>query len=301
MGGRAPVGFAGGAGGKATRGIDGRSADPGAPLQAHESRARRTPEPPKLPEPGFAPASRPGPGAGDEPTEVERPVVDVRRPWTVYAAGAAALAAALIVVAILIARRGSVAASSSPLFEPEATSAARPVEPTPTPAPAARSTEPTARPAPPPVDPPTEVAATAKPSDAVTAHTDAARSHGAAPSPASEPSAPAADSTARPPRRHPPPQRPPALARPAAEKINAEELYREGLQAWIHGDGKTGLVLCKRVIQASPSFAPPWRVLGLIYEKSGDRASARNAFEKYLQLAPGAPDAPGIRERLDGL
>jgi tetratricopeptide (TPR) repeat protein len=131
-----------------------------------------------------------------------------------------------------------------------------------------------------------------------TPHTD--DTHGAAPTAASEPSAPA-DPTARPPKRHPPPQRPAAPARPAAEKINPEELYKEGLQAWIHGDGKTGLALCKRVIQANPSFAPPWRVIGLIYEKSGDRTSARNAFEKYLQLAPGAPDAPGIRERLDAL
>ena len=37
------------------------------------------------------------------------------------------------------------------------------------------------------------------------------------------------------------------------------------------------------------------------YEKSGDRTSARNPFEKYLKLAPGAPDAPGIRDRLGGL
>ena len=54
------------------------------------------------------------------------------------------------------------------------------------------------------------------------------------------------------------------------------------------------------MIQASPGYAPPWRVIGLIYEKSGDRAGARSAFEKYLQLAPGAPDAPSIRDRLDG-
>jgi hypothetical protein len=263
----------------------------------------RTPEPPKLPDPAPAPAGRPGPAAGDEATEIERPVVDVARPWTMYAAGAAALAAALIVVAILIARRGSVAASSSPLFEPEAASAARPIERPPPPgAPAAEP----ARPAPAPADPPAPVAAAAAPAPAgkppdVATHTDDPRGHGAAPDPASEPGAPAADPTARPPRRHPPPQRPAAPARPAAEKINPEELYREGLQAWIHGDGKTGLALCKRVIQASPSFAPPWRVIGLIYEKSGDRASARNAFEKYLQLAPGAPDAPGIRDRLGGL
>jgi eukaryotic-like serine/threonine-protein kinase len=304
MGGGTPAGSAGGAKGKAPRGIDTRTADPGAPPPIAESAARRTLEPAKLPEPNPAPSGRPGHGAGhgagDEKTEVERPVVDVRRSWTVYAAGAAALVAAVIVVAILIARRGSVAASSSPLFEPESVSAVRTIEP----ASAARPVDPAAPPAPRPVDPPTAGAAAAapasagKPPDVATPHTD--DTHGAAPAPASEPSAPA-DPIARPAKRHPPPQRPAAPARPAAEKINPEELYREGLQAWIHGDGKTGLALCKRVIQANPSFAPPWRVVGLIYEKSGDRTSARNAFEKYLQLAPGAPDAPGIRERLDAL
>jgi hypothetical protein len=272
-----------------------------------ESGARRTPEPPKLPAPNAAPAGRPSPAAGDEATQVERPVVDVGRPWTIYAAGAAALAAALIIVAILIARRGSVAASSSPLFEPETAAIARTIEPAPTaspPAPAAGPAEPAATPVSQPADPPTEVAAAApagQRANAGPAHAEDARGHGAAPGPASEPSAPASEPTARPPRRHPAAPRPAAPPRPAAEKINAEEVYREGLQAWIRGDGKTGLALCKRVIQASPNFAPPWRVIGLIYEKSGDRANARNAFEKYLQLAPGAPDAPGIRERLDAL
>jgi eukaryotic-like serine/threonine-protein kinase len=243
--------------------------------------------PPAPPAPGPSGRVLPGaaPGAGDEATEVERPTVDVQRRWRVYAAGAATLAAALIIVGILIARRGSVAASSSPLFEPEAPSAAEPAEP---------AVPPAARPA----DPPPE-AAPAAPSPAPTPHADDTRGPGAAPSPPSEP---APDPTAaKPPRRHPPPPRPPAPARPAAEKTNPEELLHEALQAWIHGDGKTGLALCKRMIQANPSFAPPWRVIGLIYEKSGEKAAARNAFEKYLQLAPSAPDAPGIRERLDAL
>jgi serine/threonine-protein kinase len=265
---------------------------------------------PVSPEPGPAPADRPRPAAGhgaeNEATVVERPVAGGRRSWAVYAAGATALAAALIVVAILIARRGSVAASAPPLFEPEATLATRPIEPARPNEPATRPAEPETPPAARPADPPAEVAATAppasagKPPEVATAHTEDTRGHGATPSPASDPGAPA-DATTRPPRRHPPPPRPTVPARPAADKVNPEELYKEGLQAWIRGDGKTGLALCKRVIQASPGFAPPWRVIGLIYEKSGDRAGARNAFEKYLQLAPGAPDAAFIRERLDAL
>jgi hypothetical protein len=203
----------------------------------------------------------------------------------VYAAGAGALAAVVIVVAILIARRGSVAASSSPLFDPEATSPARPAEPQ-----AAAAV-----PAPAPADPPEALPPAPAPPPAAPAPPPAA------PSASPEPSPPGADAPSRPAKRHPPAPRPAPPPRPAAEKINPEELYREGLQAWIRGDGKTGLALCKRVIQANPSFAPPWRVIGLIYEKSGEKANARNAFEKYLHLAPNAPDAPGIRDRLDAL
>jgi regulator of sirC expression with transglutaminase-like and TPR domain len=58
------------------------------------------------------------------------------------------------------------------------------------------------------------------------------------------------------------------------------------------------LALYKRVIQASPGYAPAWRGAGLVYEKIGDKAAARAAFQRYLQLAPSAPDAAGIRARL---
>jgi serine/threonine-protein kinase len=269
-----------------------RSEEIGKPARPTEGASVAVNDPPPAPS-----------GAGDGATQVERPMVDVRRRWTVYAAGAAALAAAVIVAGILVARRGSVAASSSPLFEPDAMSAARPVEPAAAGAARPVAPAPPARPAgPPEALPATPAAPAPPPAPAATAHGDD-HSPGAAPSASAEPSPPGADPSPRPARRHPPPPppRPATPVRPAADKVNPEELYREGLQAWIHGDGKTGLALCKRVIQANPSFAPPWRVIGLIYEKSGDKANARNAFEKYLHLAPGAPDAPGIRDRLDAL
>jgi regulator of sirC expression with transglutaminase-like and TPR domain len=41
-----------------------------------------------------------------------------------------------------------------------------------------------------------------------------------------------------------------------------------------------------------------WRGIGLVYERLGDKPAARSAFLKYLQLAPGAADAPEIRGRL---
>ncbi|HEU4727603.1 MAG TPA: tetratricopeptide repeat protein, partial [Kofleriaceae bacterium] len=93
--------------------------------------------------------------------------------------------------------------------------------------------------------------------------------------------------------------RPPQPARPPPDKINPDEVFRAGLQAWVHGDAKTALTSYKRVLQASPGYAPAWRNIGLVYEKLGDKAAARTAFQKYLQLAPGATDAAGIRARLE--
>ncbi|HEX4417146.1 MAG TPA: tetratricopeptide repeat protein [Kofleriaceae bacterium] len=83
------------------------------------------------------------------------------------------------------------------------------------------------------------------------------------------------------------------------EKINPSEVFKTGLQAWVRGDTKTALATYKRVLQSNPEFAPAWRGVGLVYEKLGDKSAAHNAFQKYLQLAPGAFDAAGIRARLE--
>ena len=42
--------------------------------------------------------------------------------------------------------------------------------------------------------------------------------------------------------------------------------------------------------------ADPWRQLGLLHYQEGQPALAREAFGRYLALAPGAPDARRIRE-----
>ena len=46
--------------------------------------------------------------------------------------------------------------------------------------------------------------------------------------------------------------------------------------------------------------APPdaWRWHGLMLQKSGRLAEARNAYKRYLAMAPNAPDAPFIRQQL---
>jgi predicted RNA polymerase sigma factor len=41
-----------------------------------------------------------------------------------------------------------------------------------------------------------------------------------------------------------------------------------------------------------------WRWHGLMLQKSGRLAEARNAYKRYLAMAPNAPDAPFIRQQL---
>jgi hypothetical protein len=152
---------------------------------------------------------------------------------------------------------------------------------------------------------PTPTADAPTPRPTPESHNDDA--HGGSTTPPGDPSADATTRPARP--RHTPPSHP-AQSRPTpdkpdkpdrTEKIVPEDMVKEALQAWVRGDSKTALALCKRVTQANPSHGPAWRLLGLIYERAGDKANARNAFQKYLQSSPGAPDANGIRMRLESL
>jgi serine/threonine-protein kinase len=100
----------------------------------------------------------------------------------------------------------------------------------------------------------------------------------------------------RPPPARPPPERPPPERPPPP---NVDGLVKQGLQLYVKGDYKGALAILQKARGMNAGFAPTWRVLGQVYDKLGDRASAKNAFERYLQLAPNAGDAKQIRARLD--
>jgi len=82
-------------------------------------------------------------------------------------------------------------------------------------------------------------------------------------------------------------------------KLNADDAFKAGLQAWVRGDTRTALTLYKRALAANSGYAAAWRGAGLVYEKLGEKTAAHAAFQRYLQLAPNAPDAAGIRQRLE--
>jgi len=86
-----------------------------------------------------------------------------------------------------------------------------------------------------------------------------------------------------------------------SDKATPDEIIKEALQVWVRGDGRTALALCRRTVLANPGFAPAWRLMGLVYERLGEKPGARGAFEKYLQYSPGAPDAAKIRAKLESL
>ena len=84
-----------------------------------------------------------------------------------------------------------------------------------------------------------------------------------------------------------------------ADKIDPDEAFKSGLQAWVHGDSKGALAQYRRALQADPRYAAAWRGVGLVYERVGDKSAARIAYQKYLQLAPEASDASEVRARLE--
>ena len=88
---------------------------------------------------------------------------------------------------------------------------------------------------------------------------------------------------------------------PPPDKPSADELYRSGLQAFVKGDTRGALGLYRRARDTNPRLAGAWRGIGLCQEKLGDRGGARQAFTRYLQLAPAANDADMIRARLEKL
>jgi tetratricopeptide (TPR) repeat protein len=54
-----------------------------------------------------------------------------------------------------------------------------------------------------------------------------------------------------------------------------------------------------RFIEASnyqPSLAAPWKMLGEVYEKKHEYSKAAEAYNKYLNLLPHAPDAAKIKK-----
>jgi len=88
---------------------------------------------------------------------------------------------------------------------------------------------------------------------------------------------------------------------PPPPKIDVQDTVKQALMAYVKGDSGGALSLLQKAKAAKPGYAPTYRVLGKVYQKQGNRAAAKSAFQRYLQLAPDADDAAQIREELKSL
>lgn len=65
------------------------------------------------------------------------------------------------------------------------------------------------------------------------------------------------------------------------------------------GDDEKARVAYQRAIAANPDFAPAHGALGILYFKAGELTEARPHLDRYLVLAPDAPDGAYVRQYLE--
>jgi hypothetical protein len=81
----------------------------------------------------------------------------------------------------------------------------------------------------------------------------------------------------------------------------AAELVQQASAAFIQGQMPRARSLYREATSKAATNADAWRGLGMVSSRMGQREEARRAFERYLQLRPGAPDAAAIKKKLDEL
>jgi regulator of sirC expression with transglutaminase-like and TPR domain len=73
---------------------------------------------------------------------------------------------------------------------------------------------------------------------------------------------------------------------------------------WAEGGTKNAAQVLEafgNAIQLDPTFAAPWHDVGVVFYELRDVNRAAKAFDRYLQLAPDAPDAAKIKAFLNAV
>jgi tetratricopeptide (TPR) repeat protein len=111
---------------------------------------------------------------------------------------------------------------------------------------------------------------------------------------------PVAAAPARPPP--PPVQRKPAPAaqnpRAAMQRALAVSQVRHGEAALEQGRSDEALGSFRAALENEPTLAVAFRGMGMAYAMQGHDAQALQSYDRYLRLAPGAPDAAEIRQSI---
>jgi len=86
-----------------------------------------------------------------------------------------------------------------------------------------------------------------------------------------------------------------------AASVDVSGFVSQASAAFVQGQLPKALALYQQAVSGSPSHAAAWRGLGMTAMKMGRANDARKAFERYLKLAPTAPDAARIKQKLTEL
>src|SRR5712671_2174703 len=118
------------------------------------------------------------------------------------------------------------------------------------------------------------------------------------PTPSSTPSPPPAATPSPTPTATPTPSPSPRPSRADLARTVAEAQVRRGDLELERGRYESAADEFQQALANDATLAVAWRGLGIAHLMRHDEESARRAYEKYLQLAPGAPDARDIRKAI---
>ena len=59
---------------------------------------------------------------------------------------------------------------------------------------------------------------------------------------------------------------------------------------------KQALARYRKAVDLDPELAEPYRAMGLLYYKSGNKEEAKRAFRRYIELDPKAKDRNQIKD-----
>jgi beta-barrel assembly-enhancing protease len=79
---------------------------------------------------------------------------------------------------------------------------------------------------------------------------------------------------------------------------DATAYYNHAKVLWEQGGAKNAQQVLDQLataIDLNPKLPDPWRAAGVVFYELRDVNRAAQAFERYVQLAPNAPDAPKLK------
>jgi len=102
-------------------------------------------------------------------------------------------------------------------------------------------------------------------------------------------------------RPEPAPVPAPAPSGNGNDGATAAELFKKGSEQILAGKFDDAEATLRQSLKVDRRYAPAYRGLGILYQRTGATAKALDAFKKYLKLAPQAPDAAAIEARIEQL